>query len=297
MEIKTVAVVGGGVVGSGIAIITAKAGLKTILIEKTSELAETALEHIQRDIDIQITRWGMTESEKKFILSNLDVGAEMKQCCEAQIVICAVPDVFEEQKDVLSQLNTICAPETIFSVSTAALSITELAGVLDRPEQMIGMHFLHPIFRTQLVEIVRGFATSDQTFQTAKTFIKAIGRTGIEVFESPGFVTTRALLPFLNEAMHILLEGVANAEDIDTALQLGLNMKIGPLELADRLGLDRVVTAMENLFRETGDMKFRPCPILKKLVRAKHFGVKTGQGFFTYDTHSGKKLSSSEQES
>lgn len=297
MEIKTVAVVGGGVVGSGIAIITAKAGLETILTEKTSELAEMALEHIQRDIDIQIARWGMTDSEKKFILSNLDIGADLKRSCEAQIVICAVPDVIEEQKEVLTRLNSICPPETIFSVSTAALSITELASVLDRPEQMLGMHFLHPIFRTQLVEIVRGFATSDETFQMGKAFIKAIGRTGIEVFESPGFVTTRALLPFLNEAMYLLMEGVASAEDIDTALRLGLNMKIGPLELTDRLGLDRVMTAMDNLFRETGDIKFRPCPNLKKLVRAKHLGEKTGEGFFTYDLHTGKRVSFSEQES
>ncbi len=291
MEIKTVAVIGGGIVGSGIAIITAKAGLNTILTERTQELAEAALEHIQRDIDIQIARWGMTESEKKFILNNLDAGADIEHSRDADLVICAVHDVLEEEQNVLRQLNDICSPDTIFSVSTAALSITELAGVLDKPEKMIGMHFLHPIFRTQLVEIVRGFATSDETYQTALTFIKTLGRTGVEVYESPGFVTTRALLPFLNEAMYILMEGVANAKDIDTALQLGMNMKTGPLELADRLGLDRVLTAMENLFKETGDLKFRPCPLIKKLVRAKKFGEKTGEGFFEYDPKTAKKIS------
>ena len=146
------------------------------------------------------------------------------------------------------------------------------------------------MLKSKLVEIVRGFATSDLTYQTGSEFVKAIGKKGIEVFESPGFITTRVMFPLINEAMSALMEGIANAEDIDMAMRLGYNMQMGPLELADRIGLDRVLVAMEHLFREFGEQKFRPSPLIKKLVRAKQFGVKTGAGFFTYDTETGKRL-------
>ncbi len=290
MDIETVAIIGGGRVGSGIAVVTAKAGYKTILTEQTEHLAKEAQENIIREIDTQIARWGMTESEKKFILANLDAGHEIERSEKAQLVICAIPAIIEEQKDVFIRLNGQCKPDTIFTSSTSVLSITELGALLDHPENMLGLNFLHPVLRTKLVEIVRGFHTSNETYETGKTFVNSLGKKGIEVFESPGFVTTRLILPLINEAMYVLLEGVASAEDIDTAMKLGYNMQTGPLEIADRIGLDRVLNSMENLFRESGELKFRPCPILKKLVRAQHVGVKTQQGFFQYDAQTGKKI-------
>ena len=157
---------------------------------------------------------------------------------------------------------------------------------------MIGLHFLNPVLKTKLVEIVRGFKTSDATYEISKKFVQSLSKRGIEVFESPGFVTTRLILPLLNEAMYALMEGVASAEDIETAMKLGYNMQMGPLEIADRIGLDRVLISMDHLFRESGDQKFRPCPLIKKLVRAQHVGAKSGEGFFKYDLQSGKKLPS-----
>lgn len=292
MQINTVAIVGGGRVGSGIAIVTAKAGLTTILTEKSQELADAALENITREIDTQIARWGMTESEKKLVLTNLDLGDDLDRSSKADLIICSIPDELEEQKEVFKRLNSLCQTETIFTTNASVISITELATVLDHPENMLGLHFLNPVLKTKLVEIVRGFKTSDATYEIGQKFIQTLGKRGIEVFESPGFVTTRLILPLINEAMYALLEGVASAEDIDTAMRLGYNMQMGPLEIADRIGLDRVLLSMDHLFRESGDLKFRPCPLIKKLVRAQNVGTKTGGGFFQYDLQTGKKLPS-----
>ncbi len=292
MEMNTIAIVGGGTIGGGIAILTAKIGLATIVTEKSRTLADEALENIIQKIDTQIARWGMTESEKKFILTNLDIGDDLERSSQAQLVICAIPNVLEEQKQVFGQLNSLCQPETIFTTSASVLSITALASALDHPENALGLHFLPPILKTKLVEVFRGFKTSDEVYETGREFIKTLGKEAVEVFESPGLVTTRLILALLNEAMYVLLEGVASAEDIDIAMKLGYNMQVGPLELADRIGLDRVLISMEHLFRESGDVKFRPCPLFRKLVRAQHFGFKTGEGFFKYDIQTGKKLPS-----
>ncbi len=290
LQLNTIAIIGGGRVGSGIAIVTAKAGLTTILTEKTDELVEISKENIGREMDTQIARWGMTESEKKLVMTNLKMGSDIERSKDAQLVICAIHDDLEEQKDVFRRLNALCQPETIFSTNASVLSVTELATVLEHPENMLGLHFLNPVLKTKLVEIVRGFKTSDATYDIGKKFIQSIGKRGIEVFESPGFLTTRLILPLINEAMYALMEGVASAEDIDTAMKLGYNMQMGPLEIADRMGLDRVLISMDHMFKESGDQKFRACPLIKKLVRAQHVGAKSGEGFFKYDLNSGKKL-------
>ncbi len=290
MQLNTIAIIGGGRVGSGIAIVTAKAGLTTILTEKTDELVEMSKENITREMDTQIARWGMTESEKKLVLANLKIGSDIERSKDAQLVICAIHDDLDEQKDVFRRLNKLCQPDTIFSTNASVLSITELATALEHPENMLGLHFLNPVLKTKLVEIVRGFKTSDATYEIGKKFIQSLGKRGIEVFESPGFVTTRLILPLINEAMYALMEGVASAEDIDTAMKLGYNMQMGPLEIADRMGLDRVLISMDHLFKESGEQKFRACPLIKKLVRAQHVGTKSGEGFFKYDLQSGKKL-------
>lgn len=290
MDIKTVAIIGGGSIGSSIAIVTAKAGLKTILTEKTEALAEAAVENVKKALDQQIARWAMTEAEKKFVLANLDIGADLDRSHQAQLVISTIPTIPNEQKHTFHHLNSICSPETIFTSSNSVVSITELASEISHPENMIGLHFLPPVLETNLVEIVRGYTTSDETYEQAKHFVESLDRTSIEVFESPGYVTGRIIFSLVNEAMYVLSEGVASAEDIDKAITLGYNMEIGPLELADRTGLDRFLMSMEYLFKETGDTKFRPCPLIKKLVRAKHLGVKTGKGIFSYDKTTGKRI-------
>lgn len=289
MKISTAAIIGGGTMGSGIATVTAKSGLKTILIEKTQDLADTSLENINREMDKQIARWGMTEAEKKLVLKNLHVEDNLEQAQDAHLVICAVPDNLKLQKEIFTQLNSICPPETIFTTISSVLSVTALATVVSHPEKMLGLHFLNPVFRTKLVEIVRGFKTSDDTYETGRMFVHSLGKKGIEIIESPGFVTTRLIIPLVNEAMYALLEGVASAEDIDTAMKLGYGMQMGPLEMADRAGLDTLLTLMNHLFRETGELKFRPCPLIKKLIRAQHLGVKTGEGFFKYELETGKR--------
>ncbi len=291
MRISTVGIIGGGTMGSGIAIVVAKSSRKTILIEKDAEQAEAAKHRITQEMDKQIARWGMTGSEKKLVLSGLQVEDDIEAVKDADLVITALPDDLELKKTILERVGAICRPETIFATNTSVLSVTELATTLPHPEKMLGLHFMNPVLSVKLVEIVRGFKTSDETYKIGKAFVNSLGKQGIGVMESPGFVTTRLILPLINEAMYALLEGVASAEDIDKAMKLGYGMSSGPLELADRIGLDILLTSMTHLFRESGELKFRPCPLLRKLVRAQHFGLKTGEGFFKYDKDTGKRLS------
>lgn len=276
--------------GAGIAIITAKAGLKTIIIDITEDLANAAMERIDQEMDMQIARWGMTESEKKLVGVNLEATDDPEKAADAELVICAVPDELDLKKRVFTQYDGICGDDTIFTTVSSVLSVTELASVLKRPENMLGLHFLNPVFKTPVVEIVQGFKTSPDTFQTGKDFVAKLGKKGVEIVESPGFVTTRLIVPLLNEAMYALMEGVTSKDDVDSAMKLGYGMQFGPLELADRMGLDTLLNLMNHLFRETGESKFRPCPLIKKLVRAQHLGVKTGEGFFTYDPKTGKRI-------
>ncbi len=290
MQIQSVGIIGGGTMGTGLAIVTAKTNLQAILIEKSQHLADVALEHIKNEIDVQIRRWAMTESEKKLVMANVHIKTAIQEVSDADIVISAVPDDLDLKKHIFSQLNSVCKSDTIFASISGVLSITEMATSLEHPEKMLGLHFKNPVLKTRLVEIVRGFKTSDETYETGKAFVRGLGKQGIEVFEAPGLVSTRIIVPLLNEAMYALLEGVASAEDIDTAMKLGFNMQTGPLEIADRIGLDTLLNVMNHLFRETGEREFRPCPLIRKMVRANHLGVKTGEGFFTYDSETGKKL-------
>jgi 3-hydroxybutyryl-CoA dehydrogenase len=203
-------------------------------------------------------------------------------------VIEAVDEDFELKKSIFKKLDQICPPETIFVSNTSTLSLTKISEVTKRPDKIIGMHFLNPVPKVPLVELVRALKTSDETFKKVKAFAEQIGKTVVEVYEYPGFVTTRVILPMLNEAMHVLMEGIATAEGIDTAMKLGYNFQMGPLEMADTMGLDEVLTWMETLYRELGE-KYRPCPLLRKLVREGKLGKKTGEGFFKYDEY-GRKI-------
>ena len=216
------------------------------------------------------------------MMKKLSVTANVADLATTDLVIEAVPEDFDLKVKLFEQLSRLCPPDRVFVTNTSTLSITKMAEQLSGPERFVGVHFLHPVTKVKLVELIRGLKTSDATYQQVREFLINLGKTPIEVYEYPGYVTTRIILPMINEAMQVVLEGVATAEDVDTAMKLGYNMEVGPLALADRMGLDEVMKWMEHLFRELGDLKYRPCPILRMKVRAGHLGVKSGKGFFEY---------------
>jgi 3-hydroxybutyryl-CoA dehydrogenase len=280
--IKKVVVIGAGTMGRGISQLIASKGIDVILIERDPEGAKAGKQKLEESMDAEIERWTMTESEKKAILSRTTVTSKIDSAVYGDLVIESITENLVAKQNLLKKIDEICDEETIFVTNTSALSITEIAEVTNRPEKVIGMHFLNPVPKIPLVEIVRGLKTSDDTFNVIKEFSETLDKTAVEVYEYPGYITTRVIVPMINEAMYILMEGVASAEHIDTAVKLGYNLSKGPLSLADMIGLDELMAWMETLFRELGEAKYRPCPLLRKLVRAGHLGVKTGKGFFEY---------------
>jgi 3-hydroxybutyryl-CoA dehydrogenase len=289
MNIRTVGIVGGGTMGQGIAITCAAAGLDVLLREQSTELAARSLVSIGDDLDRDIAKWRRTEGEKRAILARIKTVEGMGALEAAELVIEAVHEDLELKASIFQELDRLCPPEDILATNTSTLSVTEIAARTKRPDRVIGLHFLMPVPRVPLVEMVRGLATSGETYRAALEFVKVLGKTGVEVFEYPGYVTTRTILPFLNEAMHIVMEGVASAEAVDTSMKLGYGLPVGPLALADRMGLDEVMRWMQYLFQELGDFKYRPCPLLRKMIRAGRLGVKSGQGFFEYDEDGNQK--------
>jgi 3-hydroxybutyryl-CoA dehydrogenase len=283
MAVRTVGVVGAGTMGQGIAVACAAAGLDVLLKDRTEELARVARDQIARSLDADIAKWRRTESEKKAVLARIRPAATYEELEAAELVIEAIPEDLDAKVNVFQELDRVCPPEDILATNTAALSVTEIGARTGRPDRVIGLHFLAPVPTVPLVEVVRGLSTSDATLAAAMDFVRLLGKTGIEVFEYPGYVTTRVILPFLNEAMYVVMEGVASAEAVDASMRLGYGLPLGPLALADRMGLDEVMRWMQHLFEELGDVKYRPCPLLRKMIRGGRLGVKSGSGFFDYD--------------
>ncbi|HLA78124.1 MAG TPA: 3-hydroxyacyl-CoA dehydrogenase NAD-binding domain-containing protein [Vicinamibacteria bacterium] len=283
MSISTVGIVGGGTMGQGIAIACATAGIDVLLYERTPELAQAALASVAASLDRDIAKWRRTEGEKRAALARIRSVPDLGALEAAHLLVEAVPEDLDLKCELFRELDRICPPEDVLATNTSTLSITEIATHTHRPDRVIGLHFLNPVPRVPLVEVVRGLATSDATYHAALEFVRVLGKTGIEVFEYPGYVTTRVMLPFLNEAMHVVMEGVASAEAVDTSMKLGYGLPMGPLALADRIGLDEIMRWMQYLFDELGDLKYRPCPLLRKMIRAGHLGRKSGRGFFEYD--------------
>jgi len=284
MKITKIGVVGVGTMGQSIAEMLASRGIEVMLVEQSAEHLDRALRMIEMSLDKQLERWAITEAEKKLTLSRLHKLQTLEQLVECQMVIEAVSENLDLKKNIFRKLDALCAPDVILASNTSTLSLTELAGETSMPERVIGLHFIYPAGKIGLVEIIRGLKTSDETYLRVREFVEQrIQKRGIMVYESPGFVTTRLICVLINEALHTLSEGVASAEDIDSAMRIGYDFRYGPLEMADRFGLDSVLASMERMFRDFGDLKYRPSFLLKKMVRAGNLGVKTGEGFFRYD--------------
>ena len=282
-KFQAVGVIGLGVMGHGIAQTVAGAGLEVIGVEKNPESLKAGIDGLSRAMDLEIKRWGMTASEKRAILSRVRGTTDLAEIRGCDIIIEAVDENLELKRRLIETFYSLGKEDAVFISNTATLSLSKLAESSRRADRVIGMHFLNPVPQTPLVEIVRGMKTSDETFHLVKAFARRIGKTPVEVFEYPGFITTRTILPMLNEAMHVLMEGIARAEDIDVAMKLGYGMQTGPLEMADTMGLDEVLMWMEVMYHELGESRYRACPLLRRMVREQKLGKKVGEGFFKYN--------------
>lgn len=283
-ELKKIGVIGAGTMGQAIAEMLASKGLEVFIVEKSRNKLEQGLRGIDMSLDKRIEKWAITGAEKKVLLSRIHLLADLRDVAKCDLVIETITEDLDAKKEVFHALGDVCPESVILASNTSTLSLTELAGETKNPERVIGLHFIHPVTKVDMVEIIRGLQTSDSAFHTTKRFVEdVITKKGILVYESPGFVTTRLICTLINEALHVLSEGVASAEDIDTAMRVGYNFQYGPLEMADRFGLDSILFALERMFREFGDLKYRPATLLRKMVRANQLGVKTGAGFFRYD--------------
>ena len=281
---RRIGVVGAGTMGRSIAEMLAVKGLDVLLVEKSAESLESAMEMLESSLDRQMERWAITLAEKKLILNRIHKHKSLQDLGECDLVIETVSEDLDVKKTVFEELDRALPPAAILASNTSTLSLTELAGVTRHPERVIGMHFVYPAFRIDVVEIIRGLQTSEETFRQTKDFTEnVLAKKGVMVYESPGFVTTRLICLLINEALHLMEEGVATPEDIDNAMRIGYQFQHGPLEMADRFGLDAVWAALDRMFREYGELKYRPSFLLKKKVRAGQLGLKTGYGFFAYD--------------
>lgn len=287
-KINSVAIIGAGVMGQGIGQTIAASGMEVTIIEKNNDKLEWAKAQLSETIDREIKRWAMTNSEKKAIFSRITWDIDITKIQDCDLVIEAVDEDFDLKVRIFKEMDKHAKKDAIFVSNTSTLSLTKISETTSRPDRVIGMHFLNPVPKVPLVEIVKCLHTSNETVKKVKDFANRIGKTPVEVYEYPGFVTTRAIVPLLNEAMYILLEGVATAKDIDTAMRLGYNFQYGPLEMADMMGLDEVLAWMETLWKTLGEPRYRACPILRKLVRERKLGRKTGEGFYKYDQHGNK---------
>lgn len=280
---KKIGIVGAGTMGSGIAQTIAQSGYEVILRDIEQDFVDQGLAKIEKNLARSVQKERISAAEKDAVLGRITGTTELSKLADADLVIEAITEQMEIKKRVFQDLDELCSPDTILASNTSALSITEIATTTKRPDKVLGIHFFNPVPVMKLVELIKSITTAEETFNKAKEFVEKIGKTPVEVNEAPGFVVNRILIPMINEAAFILYEGIAKADEIDTAMKLGANHPLGPLALGDLVGLDVCLAIMETLYNEFGDSKYRPCSLLRKKVRAGHLGRKTGRGFFEYN--------------
>ncbi len=276
-------VLGAGTMGAGIVQVAAQAGFDVVLRDIKQEFVDRGLKGIEKNLDKNVAKGKMTADEKNTVMAKIKGTLDLADASDCDLVIEAAVEVMEIKKAIFKELDGVCKPSCILATNTSALSVTEIGAATGRADKVIGMHFFNPVPAMRLVEIIRGSSTSQQSYDSVKDMSLKMGKTPVEISEAPGFVVNRLLIPMLNEAMFTLMEGVANAADIDTSMKLGAGHPMGPLALADMIGLDICLAIMQTLHREFGDDKYRPCPLLVKQVRAGKLGQKTGEGFFKYN--------------
>ena len=280
--IKSFGVVGAGTMGNGIAQTAARAGLSVVMRDVTDEFIKRGLSTIDKSLQRDVDKQRLGSQEKLEIISRINPTTELADLGNCDFVVEAITEDLAVKSDVLSQLDRIVKPEVILASNTSSISITKLAAVTSRPDRFIGMHFMNPVPVMKLVEVIRGIATSDETYRATRELAEAMGKTPVEVNDAPGFVSNRVLMPMINEAIFALYEGVGTAEAIDQIMKLGMNHPMGPLQLADFIGLDVCLAIMNVLYDGFSDSKYRPCPLLRKYVDAGWLGRKSGKGFYEY---------------
>ena len=284
MGIDRIAVIGGGTMGNGIAHVAAQHGKAVRLIDLSDEVLERALATIAKNLDRQVKKEIIDQAARDATLARIETANHIEEGAEGvDLVVEAVPEIPELKYSIFETLDRVTGPDTILASNTSSISITEIAARTSRPESVIGMHFMNPVPLMKLVEVIRGLATSDEATAATVALSEELGKTPVEVNDFPGFVSNRVLMPMINEAIFALMEGVAEPEAIDTVMKLGMNHPMGPLALADLIGLDTCLNILEVLHRELGDDRYRPCPLLRKYVAAGWLGRKSGRGFYSYD--------------
>jgi 3-hydroxybutyryl-CoA dehydrogenase len=281
-EIKTVGVIGAGTMGNGIAHVFARGGLHVLLCEVERQFLDRGLETIRKNLSREAQKGKISPTDVDDALARIEGTLDRTSLAECDLIVEAATERFEIKKQIFEDLDAIAGPEVILASNTSSISITKLAAVTQRPELVIGMHFFNPVPVMQLVEVIRGLQTSQDTYETVATLAEKLGKTAVEVNDAPGFVSNRVLMPLLNEAMYAVMEGVATPAAVDEVFKLGMAHPMGPLTLADFIGLDVCLDIMRVLHEGLGDPKYRPCPLLVRMVDAGWLGRKSGRGFYTY---------------